>query len=38
MLVNKLGVDVLLLLCRLRFCMSFQSGNHVYYDLTLAGE
>ena len=28
MLVNKLGVDVLLLmLCRLRFCKSFQSDN-----------
>ena len=34
MLVNKLGVDVLLLmLCRLRFCKSFQSDNSVYYDL-----
>ena len=34
MLVNKLGVDVLLLmLCRLSFCKSFQSGNYVYYDL-----
>ena len=34
MLVNKLGVDVLLLmLCRLRFCKSFQSDNYVYYDL-----
>ena len=34
MLVNKLGVDVLLLmLCRLRFGMSFQSDNYVYYDL-----
>ena len=34
MLVNKLGVDVLLLmLCRLRFCESFQSDNYVYYDL-----
>ena len=32
MLVNRLGVDVLLLmLCRLRFCKSFQSD--VYYDL-----
>ena len=31
MLVNKLGVSVLLLmLCRLRFCKSFQSDN---YDL-----
>ena len=31
MLVDKLGVDVLLLmLCRLRFCKSFQSDN---YDL-----
>ena len=28
MLVNKLGVDVLLLmLCRLRFCKSFQSAS-----------
>ena len=35
MLVNKLGVDVLLLmLCRLRFCKYFQSENYVYYDLT----
>ena len=34
MLVNKLGVAVLLLmLCRLRFCESFQSDNYVYYDL-----
>ena len=33
MLVNKLGVDVLLLLCRVRFCKSFQSDNYVYYDL-----
>ena len=34
MLVNKLGVDVLLLmLCRLRFCKSFQSDNYVYYDI-----
>ena len=34
MLVNKLGVDVLLLmLCRLRFCKSFQSDNYVNYDL-----
>ena len=36
MLVNKLamGVDVLLLmLCRLRFCKSFQSDNFFYYDL-----
>ena len=34
MLVNKLGVDVLLLmLCRLCFCKSFQSDNNVYYDL-----
>ena len=32
--VNKLGVDVLLLmLCRLRFCKSFQADNYVYYDL-----
>ena len=35
MLVNKLSVDVLklLMLCRLRFCKSFQSDNYVYYDL-----
>ena len=34
MLVNKLGVDLLLLmLCRLRFCKSFESDNYVYYDL-----
>ena len=34
MLVNKQGVDVLLLmLCSLRFCKSFQSDNYVYYDL-----
>ena len=34
MLVNKLGVDVLLLmLCRPRSCKSFQSDNYVYYDL-----
>ena len=34
MLVNKLGVDVLLLmLCRLRFCKSLQSDNFLYYDL-----
>ena len=34
MLVNKLGVDVLLLmLCRFRFSKSFQSDNYVYYDL-----
>ena len=34
MLVNKLGVDVLqLMLCRFRFCKSFQSDNFVYYDL-----
>ena len=34
MLVNKLGFDVLLLmLCRLRFCKSFQSDNYVYHDL-----
>ena len=34
MLVNKLGVDVLLLmLSRLCFCKSFQSDNYVYYDL-----
>ena len=35
MLVNKLGVDALLLmLCRLRFSKSFQSDNYVYYDLS----
>ena len=34
MLVNKLGVNVLLLmLCRLRFRKSFQSDNYVCYDL-----
>ena len=34
MLVNILGVNVLLLmLCRRRFCKSFQSDNDVYYDL-----
>ena len=34
MLVNKMGVDVLLLmLCRLRFWKSFRSDNYVYYDL-----
>ena len=34
MLVNKLGVDVLLLmLCRLHFFKSFQSDNYVYFDL-----
>ena len=34
MLINKLGVDVLLLmLCRLRFHKSFQSDNYVYFDL-----
>ena len=34
MLVNKLGVNVLLLmLCRLCFCKSFQSDKYVYYDL-----
>ena len=34
MLINKLGVDVLLLmLCRLRFYKSFQLDNYVYYDL-----
>ena len=34
MLVNKLGVDVLLLMLRrLRFCKFFQSDNYVYYDL-----
>ena len=35
MLVNKLGVDVLLLkLSRLGFYKSFQSDNYVYYDLS----
>ena len=35
MLVNKLGVDVLLLmLCKLRFCKSCQSDNYVYYNLS----
>ena len=34
MLVNKLGVDLLLLmLCRLCFSKSFQSNNYVYYEL-----
>ena len=34
MLVNKLGVDVSLLMSyRLPFCKSFQSDNYVYYDL-----
>ena len=34
MLVNKLGVNVLLLmLCRLCFCKSLQSDNYVYYDV-----
>ena len=34
MLVNKLGFGVLLLmLCRLPFCKSFQSDNYVYYDM-----
>ena len=33
MLANKLGVEVLLLLCRLSLCKSFQSDNFVYYDL-----
>ena len=33
-LVNKLGVDVLLLMLgTLRFCKSFQSDNYVHYDL-----
>ena len=35
MLVNKLSVDVLLLmymLYRLGFCKFFQSDNYVYYD------
>ena len=35
MLVNKLGVDVSLLMsCRLRFCKSFQSDNYVNFDLS----
>ena len=34
MLVNKLGVDdLLLMLCRLRSCKYFQSANYVHYDL-----
>ena len=34
MLVNRLGVDVvLLMLCRFRFFKSFQSDNYVYCDL-----
>ena len=34
MLVNKLGVDVLLLMsCRLGFCKSFQSDSYICYDL-----
>ena len=34
MLVNNLGADVLLLmLCRFRFCKSFQSDNYLYHDL-----
>ena len=34
MLLNKLSVDLLLLmLCSLRLCKSFQSDNYVYYDL-----
>ena len=34
MLVNELGVNVLLLmLCRLCFCKSFQSDNYVYYHM-----
>ena len=34
MSINKLGVDVLLLMLRrLRFCKSFQSDNYVYHDL-----
>ena len=34
MMVNKLGVDVLLLMLRrLRFCKPFQSDYYVYYDL-----
>ena len=34
MRVNELGVDVLLLmLCRLRFCKSFQSDDYVYHEL-----
>ena len=33
MLVNRLGVEVLLLMLRrLRFCKSFQSDNYVYYN------
>ena len=36
MLVNKLGVNVLLLmLCRLRFCMPFQSDNYDLNDSAL---
>ena len=34
MLVNKLvSFFLLLMLCRLSFCKSFQSDNYVYYDL-----
>ena len=34
MLVKNLGVNALLpMLCSLRFSKSFQSDNHVYYDL-----
>ena len=34
MLVNRLGVDVLLLmLCTLRSFKSFHSDSYVYYDL-----
>ena len=34
MVGKKLGVNALLLmLCRLRFGKSFQSDNHVYFDL-----
>ena len=34
MFVKILGVSALLpMLCRLRFSKSFQSDNHVYFDL-----
>ena len=34
MMIDKLGVNTLLpILCRVRFSKSFQSDNHVYYDL-----
>ena len=37
MLVKKLGVNALLpMLCRLRLSKSFQSDNHVYFDLNIA--